>query len=90
MPIGNKSNVEFDGIPTNVNQDNLKGTVVKLINSVLDEEDDKVTENDIEACHRLYSKKKDKPPATIIRAKRNVLDKVKKNKKNLKNIFAKC
>ena len=43
-----------------------------------------ITEKDIKACHRMSSKRNPKP--TIVRASRNIIDKVRKNKKSLKDI----
>ena len=76
-----KSNLELSGIPSNIDDSNLKKTVVEIINNVVDE---KITVNDIEACHRLNNKKN--PKDTIIRAKRNILDHFKSKKKALRGI----
>ena len=40
----------------------------------------------MEACHRLKSRKT--PAPTIVRTRRNIIDSVRKNKKNLKDIAA--
>ena len=69
-----KNNIELDGIPENVADSELKATVAKILDSIVDEN---ITSNDIEACHRLRSKKRPRP--TIVRAKRDLLDKVKSN-----------
>ena len=79
-----KSNFELDGIPANVTQDQLAPTVVKIINSIVP---DKLTLNDVEACHRLGSKKK--PAPTIVRMKRNHVDMVRINRKKLHDVAEK-
>ena len=76
-----KNNIELDGIPDSVKDCDLTNNVVKIFNDITNEN---ITEKDIEACHRLASKKSPKP--TIVRASRNLLDKVRKNKKSLKDI----
>ena len=76
-----KNNIEFEGIPSSVNDQNLKETVVNIINDVTK---DGITCADIEACHRLPSKRNPQP--TIIRANRNLLDRIRKNKKSLMGI----
>ena len=74
-----KNNVELDGIPESVSDNELKGKVAQILNSTVD--DVTITESDIEACHRLQTKKRPRP--TIVRARRDLLDKVKSNKKSL-------
>ena len=76
-----KNNVELDGIPGSVKDDELTDNVIRIFNDITN---GNVTEKDIEACHRLQSKRTPKP--TIVRASRYVLDKVRKNKKSLKDI----
>ena len=78
-----KNNIEFDGIPSTVKNEDLTENVVAIINDITGEN---ITEKDIEACHRLFSKSNPKP--TIVRASRNILDKVRKKKKSLKDIAA--
>ena len=78
-----KNNVELDGIPSNIKDEDLTENVIRIINDITKEN---VTEKEIEACHRVYSKKNPKP--TIIRASRNLLDKFRRNKKSLKDISA--
>ena len=73
-----KNNIEFDGIPNSVTDDNLVDTVVNIVKDITKEE---ITKADIEACHRLKSKRSPKP--TIIRANRILLDKIRKNRKSL-------
>ena len=76
-----KNNIELDGIPSSIKDDDLKQNVVAIFNDITKEN---ITEKDLEACHRLASKKSPKP--TIVRASRNLLDKVRRNKKSLKDI----
>ena len=76
-----KSNLEFDGIPQSVTQDELKTTVVKIVNSI---SPSKIDVNDVEAVHRLPSKRNPQP--VIVRMKRNHIDLVHDNRKKLKNI----
>ena len=78
-----KNNIELDGIPSDVKNEDLTEKVVAIINDITNEN---ITEKDIEACHRLFTKKNPKP--TIVRASRNLLDKVRKKKKSLKDIAA--
>ena len=73
-----KNNLEFDGIPSCVTDENLVDKVVEIINDITK---DDITKTDIEACHRLPSKRSPKP--TIIRANRNLLDKIRKSRKSL-------
>ena len=81
---GRKSNFEMDGIPANVTHDKLASTVTDIVNTIVD---NKISVVDVEACHRLPSKKK--PAPTIIRMKRNIIDDVFKNKKKLAGIDSK-
>ena len=76
-----KNNVEFDGVPENVSQEELAPTVVEIVNAVSDV---KIDLKDVEAVHRLYSKKNPKP--VIVRLKRNVIDSVRENRKKLKHV----
>ena len=78
-----KNNIELDGIPNTVKDSDLTDTVVEIFKDITKEN---ITVKDIEACHRLASKKSPKP--TIVRASRNLLDKVRRNKKSLKDIAA--
>ena len=52
-----KSNLEFAGIPRNVEDAQLKQTVADIINDITDET---ITTKDIEACHRLQTKTESK------------------------------
>ena len=79
-----KSNLELDGIPQSVSQAELAPTVVKIYNAI-SEKNIEIT--DVEAVHRLQSKKNPKP--VIVRMKRNYIDTVHKNRKNLKDVGAK-
>ena len=76
-----KSNIEFDGIPSSADDQNLKNTMVNIINDVTK---DGITFADIEACHRLPSERNPQP--TIIWASRILLDRIRKNKKSLMGI----
>ena len=59
-----RNNLEIVGIPSDVSQENLEKKVIDLFD-VLGET---VNSNEIEACHRLKQKPRDKgPPRTIIR-----------------------
>ena len=79
-----KSNFELDGIPANVRHEDLSKTVTDIVNTIVDE---KVSVQDVEACHRLPSKRS--PAPTIIRMKRNIIDDVWKNKKKLAEVAQK-
>ena len=76
-----KSNFELDGIPQSVGQDELAPTVVNIVNAISEK---KIELNDVEAVHRLYSKRNPQP--VIVRMKRNFIDSVHKNKKKLKDV----
>jgi hypothetical protein len=76
-----KNNIELDGIPSTVGDADLTENVVRIFNDITHAN---ITEKDIEACHRMPSKRNPKP--TIVRASRNIIDKVRKNKKSLKDI----
>ena len=76
-----KNNIEIEGIPDNIRLDALPEVIVKIVNFLTDEN---ISVSDVEDCHRLRSRIKPKP--TIVRMKRNILMKVKKNAKNLKGI----
>ena len=71
-----KNNVEFDGIPDNITQENLAPTIVEVVNAVGDV---KIDVKDVEAVHRLYSKRNPKP--VIVKLKRNIIDFVRENRK---------
>ena len=76
-----KNNVEIEGIPDNVKDDALPGEVVKIMNFLTNEN---ISVSDVEDCHRLPSRTKPKP--IIVRMKRNILTKAKKNAKKLKGV----
>ena len=73
--------IELDGIHSNIKDDELTDNVVRIFNDITDAN---VSAKDIEACHRLHSKRNPQP--TIVRASRNILDRVRKNKKSLKGV----
>ena len=76
-----KNNLEISGIPVTVDDANLKSVVTKILNHAAVSD---ITENDIEAVHRLPGKTS--PLSTIVRMRRNLVDEVKEldNKKKLK------
>ena len=79
---GRRNNIEITGIPESVEDKKLEETVVKVLNQI----DLNVSNNDIEACHRL-GKLKDKPRKTIIRfVNRKFAKKALLNRKELKHI----
>ena len=79
-----KSNFELDGIPANIRQEDLAKTVTDIVNTIVDE---KVSVKDVEACHRLPSKRS--PAPTIVRMKINIIDDVWRNKKKLAEVSQK-
>ena len=59
-----RNNIEIAGIPDSVGQNELEKKVIEIAKAV----DIDVTENDIEACHRLQSRNRQKgPKRTIVR-----------------------
>ena len=74
-----KSNVEIAGIPRDIGDNSLKETVLRIVNFVTG---DDYSIAEIEACHRLGGKHFPKP--TIVRLKRNIIDKLRKNSSKLK------
>ena len=81
-----KSNFELDGIPASVTHDQLAPTIVKIVNTIVPETE-KLTVKDVEACHRLPSRRK--PAPTIVRMKRNHVDLIHTNRKKLKDVAGK-
>ena len=76
-----KSNVEIDGIPDFIDDDeSLKNSVIRIVNYLTDGQ---YTLEDIEACHRLPGRS---PKPTIVRMNRNILDQLKINSKKLKGV----
>ena len=76
-----KSNIEVAGIPNTVEDDDLENTVCNFINSVVE---DQIVPEDIEACHRLPSKKTSQ--STIVRfVNRKVCDRIHQHKHLLKD-----
>ena len=55
-----RNNIEIDGIPEEVTNENLEGKVVEILNSV----DIDISSFEIEACHRLPLPKKSKKKRT--------------------------
>ena len=76
-----KVNLEIDGIPDTVNQENLKKTVIGIFSLA---GVDNQHENDIEVIHRLNAKKIPKP--VIFKARRDFLDRVLKMKKDIQKL----
>lgn len=71
-----RNNIEISGVP-DIFSDNLEGKIIEICNEL----DVKVTEQDIEACHRLPGKKS--PKKVIVRfVNRKNVEKLLKNKKN--------
>ena len=60
---GRRNNLEIEGIPDNISDENLEKTAVKLLNAI----DVDIKESEVEACHRLGKSKKGKSKRTIIR-----------------------
>ena len=67
-----KNNIEVDGIPSSVSDEDLRGVVATLFNHIVDSD---ITIADIEVAHRLHSKSSPKP--TIVRLKRDVIQELK-------------
>lgn len=84
-----KCNIEIAGIPAifvqNRQEDKLKPIAAKILNHLADSD---ISENDLEAVHRIKSKTS--PFPTIVRMKRNLVDEVKtkENKKKLSTVAA--
>ena len=76
-----KVNLEIDGIPDTIPQKDLKSYVVDIFRHA---QVDPVSTDDIEVVHRLNSKKT--PKTTIIRAKRDFLEKVYRQKKSIQSV----
>ena len=81
-----KNNIEVDGIPSFVTDEDLRGVVATLFNHITESD---ITIGDIEVAHRLYSKSSPKP--TIVRLKRNIIEELKSKeaRRKLKDIAAK-
>ena len=81
-----KNNIEIDGIPASVNDDDLREVVAILLNHITESD---IMTSDIEAAHRLPSKTSPKP--TIVRMKRNLIEeaKSKEARTKLKDIAVK-
>ena len=61
--------------------------MTNIVNSIV-EEDNKISAKDVEAVHRLHSKRS--PAPTIVRLKRNVIDNIRRNKKKLVGVDRNC
>ena len=78
---GRRNNIEITGIPESVENEKLEETVVEVLNKI----NLNVSNNDIEACHRL-GKQKNKPRKTIIKfINRKFAKKALLNRKELKH-----
>ena len=60
---GRRENLQIQGIPNTVKQNDLQ----RFVLNILDKIGVKVPENDVVGCHRLFQKDKKKPADTIIR-----------------------
>jgi hypothetical protein len=76
-----KVNMEIDGIPDAVEHTQLKSFAAKIFREAGVEE---VTEDDIEVIHRLPSKQK--PKTTILKTKRDVIEKIMVKKKEIRDV----
>ena len=73
-----RNNIEINGIPDSITNESLENKVIEALAII----DVKVTESDIEACHRLPSKTSPRP--TIIKfVNRKNCEKILRNKKKL-------
>ena len=79
-----KVNFEIDGIPDSVDQDSLKETAVQILKEA---GVDHASCTDIEVIHGLESRKTPKP--TIIKARRDFIDRVFEKKKSIINVGVK-
>ena len=72
-----RNNIEINGIPDSITNESLENKVIEALAII----DVKVTESDIEACHRLPSKTSPRP--TIIKfVNRKNCEKILRNKKS--------
>ena len=78
-----KNNIEIEGIPSSVQDNELRAVVADLLNRISAQE---ISTGDIEAVHRLFSKRE--PHPTIVRMKRNLLEEIRSKaaKEKLKGI----
>ena len=77
-----RENIEVCGIPDNIQQKELEGKIIEIVNSIKDTE---INTGDIVACHRLQKEKTDKAANVIVRfINRNDTIDVLRNKKKLK------
>ena len=58
---GRKNNLEIKGIPTSISDDELEKTAVVILNSI----NVNLDSSDVEACHKIFRSKDDKPKKTI-------------------------
>ena len=77
-----RENLEISGIPEEIEQNNLEDKVLEYINENFDEDDDKLTKRDLQACHRLGQKgQKNKVIVRMVNRKDAI--KVLKNRKKI-------
>ena len=81
---GRRNNVVISGIPDDISDNNLEGTVINILRDV----DVNIEKNDLEACHRIgKSDPRSSSKKTIIRfVNRKYCKKALLNRKNLANI----
>lgn len=81
-----KNNVEIEGIPATVKDEDLRAVAAEIFNHVIVSD---IDVSEIECAHRLYSKTTPKP--TIVRLRRNFIDelKTKDAKTKLKDVGVK-
>ena len=60
---GRRNNLEIEGIPTSISNDDLEKTAVAILNSI----NVNLDSSDVEACHRIGRSKDGKPKKTSIR-----------------------
>ena len=75
-----KSNLEIDGIPDNIVQNELKQKVTEIINAL----DIECVEKDVEVVHRLGGN--NVPKTTIMKAKRSLIDAIVDKRKELATV----
>ena len=75
-----RNNFEINGIPNSVNDDDLEEKIIEVLDAI----DITVDKSEIEACHRLPGKNKEK--TTIVRfVNRKLCENALKNRKKLKH-----
>ena len=78
-----RNNIEFSGIPEDVDDNSLQEKVIKIAESI----DVHLKPSDIEACHRLRKGKNEKTARTIVRfVNRKNCEKLHMNKNKIKSV----